>query len=40
MFEFEQVEDEIRVTGERHYRLVGPDALSTAELAQYRNRLI
>lgn len=40
MFEFEQVEDEIRVTGERHYRLVGPDALSTDELAQYRNRLI
>lgn len=40
LFEFEQVEDEIRVSGERHYRLVGPDALSTDELAQYRNRLI
>jgi hypothetical protein len=39
MFEFEQTEEGIKITGERHYRLVGPDALSTDELAQYRNRL-
>lgn len=39
MFEFEQVKNEIKVTGERHYRLVGPDALSPEDIAQYRNRL-
>jgi hypothetical protein len=39
MFEFEQTEEGIKITGERHYRLVGPDALSTDELVQYRNRL-
>jgi hypothetical protein len=39
MFEFEQVKNEIKVTGERHYRLVGPDGLSPEDIAQYRNRL-
>lgn len=39
MFEFEQVKNEIKVTGERHYRLVGPDDLSPEDIAQYRNRL-
>lgn len=39
MFEFEQGEDEIRVSAERHYRLVRPDELSAEELAQYRSRL-
>jgi len=39
MFEFEQVKDEIKVTGERHYRLVASDDLSPEDIAQYRNRL-
>lgn len=39
MFEFEQVVDEIRVAGERHYRLADADDLSTEELMQYRKRL-
>jgi hypothetical protein len=30
---------EIRVTSEKHYRLVQPDDLSSNELALYRNRL-
>ncbi len=40
MFEFEEVGDEIKVTGERHYRLVGPDDLSVDELKLYRSRLV
>lgn len=39
MFEFEQGEDEIRVSSEKHYRLVRPDELSADELAHYRVRL-
>lgn len=39
MFEFEQGEDEIRVSAERHYRLVRPDELSAEELDLYRARL-
>jgi hypothetical protein len=39
MFEFEQGEDEIRVSAERHYRLVRPNELSAEELVQYRSRL-
>lgn len=39
MFEFEQAEDEIRVSSERHYRLVHPDELSAEELVNYRSRL-
>jgi hypothetical protein len=39
MFEFEQGKDEMRVSAERHYRLVRPDELSAEELAQYRVRL-
>jgi hypothetical protein len=39
MFEFEQGEDETRVSAERHYRLVRPDELSAEELDQYRARL-
>lgn len=39
MFEFEQGEDETRVSAERHYRLVRPDELSAEELVQYRARL-
>jgi hypothetical protein len=39
MFEFEQGEDGIRVSSERHYRLVRPDELSAEELVNYRSRL-
>lgn len=39
VFEFEQDADEIRVSAERHYRLVRPDELSVEELMQYRFRL-
>lgn len=39
MFEFEQGEDSIRVSSERHYRLVRPDEVSAEELVNYRSRL-
>jgi len=39
IFEFEQGEDEIRVSSERHYRLVRPDELSAEELLNHRSRL-
>lgn len=39
MFEFEQGEDGIRVSSERHYRLVRPNELSAEELSNYRSRL-
>lgn len=39
MFEFERDGDEIRVSSEKHYRLVRPDELSAEELAQYRVRM-
>jgi hypothetical protein len=35
LFEFEQTEDEVRVTSEKHYRLVQPDELSPEELQSY-----
>jgi hypothetical protein len=39
MFEFEQGGDSIRVSSERHYRLVRPDEVSAEELVNYRSRL-
>lgn len=39
MFEFEQEHDEIRVSSERHYRLVRSDEMSAEELGQYSVRL-
>jgi hypothetical protein len=39
MFEFEQDGDSIRVSSERHYRLVRPDEVSAEELVNYRSRL-
>ena len=38
LFELEQTEQGIRVSTERHYRLVPPEALSSEELATYRHR--
>lgn len=39
MFEFEQDENSMGVSSERHYRLVRPDELSAEELVNYRSRL-
>jgi len=38
LFELEQTDEGVRVSSERHYRLVPPDALSPEELATYRRR--
>jgi hypothetical protein len=38
LFEFEQTDDGIRVSVERHYRLVRPEDLSPEELETYRRR--
>jgi hypothetical protein len=38
LFEPEQTEQGVRVSSERHYRLMSPDALSPEELASYRHR--
>jgi len=38
LFELEHSERGVRVSAERHYRLVPPDALSSEELATYRHR--
>jgi hypothetical protein len=36
LFEFVQTEEGVRVTSERHYRLVSPDEITTEELEEYR----
>jgi hypothetical protein len=38
LFEFEQTDDGIKVSSEKHYRLVRPDDLSPEELENYRIR--
>jgi hypothetical protein len=38
LFEFEQTDDGIRISVERHYRLVHPEDLSPEELENYRKR--
>ncbi len=38
LFEFEQSKDGIKVTSEKHYRLVKPDSLSAEELQSYSKR--
>jgi hypothetical protein len=38
LFEFEKTEDGIRVSTEKHYRLVNPDELTEEELEAYRKR--
>jgi hypothetical protein len=39
LFEFEPSKDGIKVTAEKHYRLVRPDELSPDELDSYLTRL-
>jgi hypothetical protein len=38
LFEFEQAEDEIVITAEKHYRLVAPQEISREELIAYSRR--
>jgi len=38
LFEFEQTKEGIKVTSEKHYRLVRPDELSPEELESYNIR--
>jgi len=38
LFELEQTSEGVRVTSERHYRLVSPENLSVEELSEYRRR--
>jgi hypothetical protein len=38
LFEFEQTKDGIKVSSEKHYRLVRPDELSPEELQNYSAR--
>jgi hypothetical protein len=38
LFELEQTEQGVRVSSERHYRRVSPEALSPEELATYWHR--
>ena len=39
LFEFEKVEQNLRVVAEKHYRLVPPDSVTTNDLHRYRERL-
>ena len=39
LFEFEEAGEDIRVVSEKHYRLVSPDTITSAELSLYRRRL-
>ena len=39
LFEFEEVDDDIRVVAEKHYRLVPPESVTAADLQRYRLRL-
>ena len=38
LFEFEKSDDEVRVSSEKHYRLVGPEELAPKELKEYQRR--
>ena len=40
LFEFEQQDDDIRVTSEKHYQLVPPEAVTDEDLLGYRQRLV
>ena len=39
LFEFEKVEENLRVVAEKHYRLVPPDSVTSADLRRYGERL-
>lgn len=38
LFEFDQTEEGIKVSAEKHYGLVRPEELSPQELAEYQKR--
>jgi len=38
LFEFEQTENEIAISSEKHYRLVAPDEMTAADLQNYQKR--
>ena len=38
LFEFEQTDAGVRITSEKHYKLVAPDEVSDADLENYRRR--
>jgi hypothetical protein len=39
LFEFEQTDAGVRISSEKHYRLVPPDEVSEADLQNYRQRI-
>ena len=39
LFEFEPVDDDLRVVAEKHYQLVPPDSVTTEDLRRYGERL-
>ena len=39
LFEFEEVDEDIRVVSEKHYRLVPPESVTAEDLQRYRQRL-
>ena len=38
LFAFEKIEDEVKISTERHYKLVDPSKLTDEDLAAYRSR--
>ena len=38
LFEFEESEDGISISSEKHYKLVSPEDVNEADLAKYRER--
>ena len=40
LFEFEQQGDDLKITSEKHYQLVPPEAVSEQDLLTYRQRLV
>ena len=40
LFEFEQQDEDIRTTSEKHYQLVPPEAVTVEDLLKYRQRLV
>ena len=40
MLEFEQADEDITITAEKHYQLVSPDSIADSDLVKYRQRLL
>ena len=40
LFEFEQQGDDLKITSEKHYQIVPPEAVSEQDLLTYRQRLV